>query len=217
MKYSAKAWEKAAPIYRAIIQHPFNQELMKGTLSHDKFIYYIEQDILFLNELSGCLALIASKIQPEHSNIFLNLAQNVSSFSQEIAEHYCIDTEQCKKNHKLSRATLSYSSYLWRTSAVDPVEVAVAAILSSYWVYYEGNVKLIQTTSADNPYLSWIERFTTAEFETEVNDILAIFDALAENTTEENRKKMLEAFCKSAMLEWHFWNDVYEAIIFEKV
>ncbi|MBX9585928.1 MAG: TenA family protein [Gammaproteobacteria bacterium] len=217
MKYSAKAWEKVAPIYKAVIQHPFNQELMKGTLSQEKFIYYIEQDILFLNELSGCLALIASKIQPEHSNTFLELAHSVSLDSEAISKQYRIDTEECKKNHKLSRATLSYTSYLWRTSAVDPVEVAVAAILPSYWVYYESNVNLSQSVSANNPYLSWIERFTTKEFDAEVKTVIAIFDALAENTTEENRKKMLEAFCKSAMLEWHFWNDVYEAIIFEKV
>ncbi len=217
MTHSAKAWEKVAPIHRAIIQHPFNQELMNGTLNHEKFIYYVEQDVLFLKELSGCLELIATKIQPEYSNLFIELARSVSLFVEEIIEKYSADCDCCDKENKLSRATLSYTSYLWRTAAVDPVEVAVAAILPSYWVYLETNLYLAKSLSPDNPYLSWIQTYISDDFAVEVKNVIAIFDALAENTTEEIRKKMLEAFCKSAMLEWHFWNDVYEAIVFEKV
>lgn len=217
MKYSDKAWEKAAPIYRAIIQHSFNQDLMKGTLSRDKFIYYIEQDILFLKELSGCLALVAAKIQPEFSNAFLELAQSVSLFREEIIEKYCPGDECCKKENKLSRATLSYTNYLWRASAVDPVEIAVASILSSYWIYNECCLNISKSVSLENPYCAWIQNFTSDEFAGEVKTLISIFNALAENTTEEIRKKMLEAFCKSAMLEWHFWNDVYEAIVFENI
>jgi thiaminase/transcriptional activator TenA len=217
MKHSTKAWEMAAPIYGAIIQHPVNQGLMTGTLSQDKFIYYIQQDSLFLKDFSSCLALIASKIQPEYASTFLQLAHFASAAAQEILKQYCANDDCSLEKNKLSRATLSYASYLLRLAAVEPVEIAVAAILPCYWVYRESGLIIAQGSPPNNPYASWIEKISSEEFGVQVKNLIAIFDVLAENTTEENRKKMLEAFCKSTMLEWHFWNDVYEAIVFDRI
>lgn len=217
MKHSQKAWEMATPIYGAIIQHPFNQEMMKGTLDSEKFIYYMEQDSLFLNDLSSCFALIASKIQPEYASAFLQLAHETKAAAQGITKRYCTPEQPGKHNRRLSRATLSFTSYLLRMAAVEPVELAVAAILPCFWVYHECMLLIAKNAAANNPYLPWIQQISSKEFGAQVNSVIAIFDALAEKTTDDNRQKMLEAFSKCTMLEWHFWNDVYEAIVFEPV
>ena len=113
----------AAPIYRAIIQHPFNQELMKGTLAQEKFIYYIEQDTLFLKDLSTCFKLIASKIRPEYSSTFLQYADTADKVSEEIVRRYFKEERDIENDGRLSRATLSYTSYLMRMAAVESVRV----------------------------------------------------------------------------------------------
>lgn len=214
MKHSTKAWDMAAPIFGAINQHPFNQELMKGTLTKQKFHYYIHQDSLFLRDLSSCFALIASKIQPEFVSTFLNSAQVAAEHSRGLIKTHCGEDKDAENHHKLSRATQSFTSYLLGVSAVEPVEVAVAAILPCFWVYRECALLIAKGSVADNPYANWIAFITGKEFGDQVNQMIAIFDTLAEKTTDEMRQKMLEAFSKCTMLEWHFWNDVYEAIVF---
>ncbi len=216
MKHSTKAWDMAAPIYGAINQHPFNQELMAGTLSRQKFHYYIHQDSLFLKDLSSCFALIASKIQPEFATTFLNEAQVAAEYSRSMVKTFCGQDEEALGDLKLSRATQSFSSYLLSVSAVEPVEVAVAAILPCFWVYRESGLLIAKGSVANNPYAGWIALISAKEFGEKVNNMIAIFDALAEKTTDEIRQKMLEAFSKCTMLEWHFWNDVYEAIVFDR-
>jgi thiaminase/transcriptional activator TenA len=214
MKHSSKAWDMAAPIYGAILQHPFNQDLMKGTLSSQKFRYYLEQDRLFLKDLSSCLALIASKIQPEYVCTFLQLAEASANASRNLLKQFSQDSNS-EQNGKLSRATQSFTSYLLSVSAVEPVEVAVAAVLPTYWVYSESGSEIAKGSAPNNPFANWIAFISGKELREQAQQSMAIFDALAEKTTDEIRQRMLEAFSKSTMMEWHFWNDVYEAIAFE--
>ena len=42
MKFTKRLWETIAPIYGAIISHPYNQELAAGTLPVEKFKFYIK-------------------------------------------------------------------------------------------------------------------------------------------------------------------------------
>ena len=55
MNLSQKAWNQTSHIYNSIIRHPFNQELMHGTLSREKFGYYIEQDSIYLKDFAKAL------------------------------------------------------------------------------------------------------------------------------------------------------------------
>jgi thiaminase len=57
LEFSMIAWNKINNVYQAIIQHPFNQELILGTLNPKKFNYYIEQD--YLLQISAILKSIS--------------------------------------------------------------------------------------------------------------------------------------------------------------
>lgn len=46
MSFSKTAWTAIMPIYKSIIEHPFNQELAQGTLAKEKFQFYMKQDSL---------------------------------------------------------------------------------------------------------------------------------------------------------------------------
>lgn len=61
LEFSQIAWNKIHDVYQAIIYHPFNQEMILGTLDQRKFNYYIEQDYLFLQSFAKSLALISSR------------------------------------------------------------------------------------------------------------------------------------------------------------
>ena len=42
--------EECAPIWTALHQHPFITELAEGTLPLDKFRFFLEQDVFYLEE-----------------------------------------------------------------------------------------------------------------------------------------------------------------------
>lgn len=52
MSFAQTVWNHNFPIYQAIINHPFNQELMTDQFDRKKFNLYIEQDRLYLQDFS---------------------------------------------------------------------------------------------------------------------------------------------------------------------
>ena len=60
MSFSESAWSAIDPIYQSILEHPFNQELAKGTLTKKRFQFYMKQDSLYLIDFARALAIAAS-------------------------------------------------------------------------------------------------------------------------------------------------------------
>ena len=116
---------------------------------------------------------------------------------------------------KVTPATISYTSYLLKACSLEPVEVGVAAVLPCFWVYWDVGLFIAQSSKSKNPYSKWIETYSGEEFAKSVKEAIHIFDSISKNTTQALKEKMLEAFYKSACLEWHFWNDAYHKVTFD--
>lgn len=209
MSFSKTVWNHTLPVYQAIIDHPFNQELMKGILERQKFNIYIEQDSLYLQDFSRCLALIASRIPLSYIRPFLRFSEMALIAEQEVVHQFFKDQDGYEEMGVLTSATLSYTSYLLKTCSLDRYEVAVAAVLPCFWIYREVGRHIAENTVYQNPYARWIETYASEDFSKGVDEAIRIFDALAAQASEEIQEKMKEAFYKSSVLEWHFWNDAY--------
>jgi thiaminase/transcriptional activator TenA len=216
-KLSDRAWEKAATIIQAIKSHPFNRELASGSLEGAKFAYYIEQDTLYLQDFAKSLALIAARVPVVLVRDFLSLSEGALIAEQEVVHGFFRDTFRFTETGNITPATLSYTSYLLQTSALACVEVAIAAVLPCFWVYREVGLSIAaSSTSLDqNPYARWIETYSGPEFAAAVQKAIAAFDTVALTASEATREAMLEAFYKSTVLEWHFWNDAYHQAVFD--
>jgi thiaminase/transcriptional activator TenA len=55
MKWSDKAWKAIEPIYEKTVTLPFIQELTNGTLDREKFIFYIQQDAMYLSDYGSVI------------------------------------------------------------------------------------------------------------------------------------------------------------------
>jgi thiaminase/transcriptional activator TenA len=55
-------------LLRDIVNHPFNVELMNGTLNIERFKFYIQQDALFLDDYIRTILTIASRIE-DHNDV----------------------------------------------------------------------------------------------------------------------------------------------------
>ncbi len=212
-----KASEKSFDIYQAIAAHPFNQELISGTLNRDKFAYYVEQDSLYLQDFSRCHALIAAKVPLKYARIFLKYADNTFVVEQEMVHEFFKKIFNFKETGLITPATISYTSYLLSVCALESVEVAVAAILPCFAIYRDVGLLIAKNSAANNPYARWIETYSGEDFGVAVNQAITIFNELADATNEATRQKMLTAYYKSACLEWHFWNDAYHLKRFDNL
>ena len=87
-KLSPLALKQSSKIIDAIQLHPFNTELAKGILERSIFNYYIEQDCLYLQDFSKCLAMIASKAPQKFVQQFLSFAEGALIAEQEVVHGF---------------------------------------------------------------------------------------------------------------------------------
>lgn len=216
-KLSEIALEKCNPIIMAINGHPFNQELANGSLSIEKFGYYIEQDTLYLRDFSRSLAAIASKAPLKFIKDFISFSEGALIAEQEVVHSFFRHKFNLQETGKITPATLSYTSYLLQKSSIAPVEIGIASILPCFWIYSIVGKSIIKNTDSDsyNPYKEWIETYSGKEFSDSVKVAINIFDEVALSASDEIQDLMIDAFYKSTVLEWHFWNDAYNRVAFD--
>lgn len=211
MKWSEQAWEKVKPIYDKILAMPFNQELSKGTLAKEKFIFYLAQDAYYLLEFGRTLSTISGRVQDaELVMAYAEFSMGAIFAERSLHESYFVEFG-LDSEVKPSPATLLYTNYILTQAAYASVEVAAAAVLPCFWIYKAvGDYIFAQQKGADNVYKRWIDMYAGIEFAAAVAQAIAITDALAEKASEETKQKMLHAFEMATRLEWMFWDSAYE-------
>lgn len=216
MKLSSKAWALSSPIIQKIKTHPFNLELGSGSLCRDRFAYYIEQDMNYLEHFSTCHTIIAARAPAPYKQTFFHYADE--EFIEEQAQVHAFFQQHLnlKQTKQTTPATFGYTNYLLRTVSREPFEIAVAAALPCFWIYKEVGLSIAQVSKSDNPYARWVESYTRPDFGNSTNEMISIFDEVSQRTTEQTREKMLTAFHTSATWEWHFWNDAYQQTVFNR-
>lgn len=216
MKWSEQTWNTIEECYQSILDMPFIKELSDGSLPQEKFRFYMAQDSLYLEHFGRTLSLIAAKI-PDLQDVltFMRFAENAIVVENALHESYFKDFGVNDKGI-LQPACHHYIHFLRSTAALESVEIAVAAVLPCFWIYREvGNYIYHTQNTIDNPYEKWIATYAGEEFSAAVDQAIAIGDKIAENSTDETRKRMTEAFITASRMEYHFWEAAYELKIWK--
>lgn len=211
MKWTEHTWQQAEEIFNRIIIHPFNQELMNGTLTQDRFQFYIQQDAIYLGDFSKALSLIAARcFNNPYTLDFIRFAEG--AVVVEKALHYgYIKQFEIKEDLEISPTCQNYSQYLLTKASLDQVEIAMAAVLPCFWIYKKvGDHLYANQTAINNPYQEWIDTYAGEEFSLLVNKAIDICDDVASHCSEQQRAQMTAAFVKASKLEWMFWDSAYQ-------
>lgn len=211
MKWTESAWEHITPLYDKIIQMPFNQELMKGTLELEKFKFYMAQDAYYLGEFGKALSMISSRMKStEHVLAFSQFASGAIVVERALHEGY-FKTLGLPENVQPSPSCLLYTNFLLNQAAYGNIETAVAAVLPCFWIYKKVGdfIYSQQKNIPENPYKDWIDTYSGEEFAKSVHLALEITDELAESTSNSAQQEMLAAFEMASKLEWMFWDSAY--------
>ncbi len=206
MKWSEEVWKEVEGIYYDILELPFVKELTAGTLSRERFLFYIRQDAYYIENYSKVLAHIASRLpKKEWREDFLKFA--LEGILVENAMHSSF-ADICSCEIHPSPTCLLYCSYE-SSKGLEPVEIETAAVLPCFWIYMLVGNEIQKRSKTYNPYAKWIETYADESFANSTARAIAICNQLASNTTEEIRLKMTEAFVKASKMEWMFWDSAY--------
>ncbi len=212
MRFADQLWQSTLPVYDEILRHPFIEELTKGSLSRERFVFYMKQDALYLQDFSRALALTGSRLPDlDAAQSFMGFAHGVFSVERQLHETYFRDYG-VSLNVDRAPACFAYTQFLLATATTETHNVAAAALLPCFWIYREVGNTIVSRAAEDlqsNPYARWIETYSGEGFDESVRRAIDIVEALGQGASSDEKQSMQQAFEKSARLEWMFWDSAY--------
>ena len=213
MSFSKDAWSAVAPLYQAIIDHPFNAELADGTLSMERFRHYMLQDGVYLIAYSRALSVAAARAgdtadmaafaENAHGALVVERALHENYFDKfDISPAEVLATEP-------SPTALGYNNFLIATAYHAPYEVAVAAILPCFQVYWEVGNDINRRAGGNNQFRAWIDTYVDEAYGAAVERAIGIADRIAGEASPAVLDQMHAAFRRGVQLEWMFWDAAY--------
>lgn len=203
--FTDELWEEIAPIKKAIYQGQFVRGLGDGSLSQDKFNYYMVQDALYLAAYAKALAGLATFAHdPDDLVFWAEASANSIKVERELhASH--VDVMAAATPSPTCRA---YSDFLAAQLASGEYGIAVAAVLPCFWIYQVVGTELLDTAGdlEKHPYGDWIGMYANPVFAEETKIVRGIVDRVAEGVVELQRQRMRDAFVQASRYEWMFWD-----------
>lgn len=203
--FTDELWEEIAPIKKAIDQGQFVRGLGDGSLSQDKFNYYMVQDALYLAAYAKVLAGLATFAHdPDDLVFWAEASANSIKVERELhASH--VDVMAAAMPSPTCRA---YSDFLAAQLASGEYGIVAAAVLPCFWIYQVVGTELLDTAGdlEKHPYGDWIGMYANPVFAQETKIVRGIVDRAAEGVLELQRQRMRDAFVQASRYEWMFWD-----------
>jgi thiaminase/transcriptional activator TenA len=213
MSFSNDAWQRIEGLYGAILELPFNRELAAGTLSRERFTFYLLQDAYYLRYFGRALAVTAARAPDDDALIqFAGSAREAVVVERALHEgffkEYGISAAEAAAAEP-SPTAAHYTHYLLALAHNAPYEVSVGALLPCFWIYWEAGKHLLRIAAPSNPYQDWIDTYADEAFADGVRKVIAIGDQVATTASPDIRDQMSQAFVRASQLEWMFWDSAY--------
>ncbi|HXF05679.1 MAG TPA: thiaminase II [Blastocatellia bacterium] len=213
VRFTDRLWSEIAPIFEAILAHPFIAGLTSGQLERDRFLFYVVQDALYLREFARALSVAAAKAPREDWIILLNdHAAGALRVERALHEGFFREiglTEETVASTPMAPTNVAYTSYLLAVAYGRPFPEVMAALLPCYWIYWEVGKALAARGSPDPLYQRWIETYAAEQFGALVRAVLDVTDELAQAASPATQQAMRRHFITAARYEWMFWEMGY--------
>jgi thiaminase/transcriptional activator TenA len=211
--FSKQAWNETKGLYQRILDLPFNRELADGTLSQDRFQFYMIQDALYLAEYARALSAASARAPDmEEMRFFAKSAETVVVVERALHggffEKFGVDPADAA-NAEPSPSCFTYTNFLLATALRGGYAELVAAVLPCFWIYWEVGKHIAGIAAPNNTYQAWIDTYAGDEFGDAVKTAISITDRAAETASKTETDAMMQAYKRCAQLEWMFWDSAY--------
>jgi thiaminase/transcriptional activator TenA len=213
MTFTEELWQSIAPIYAAILRHPFVRGLTDGSLAREAFQSYVIQDAHYLRDFARALSIAAARAPREDWIIMLN-EHSAGALRVERSLHETFFREFGLSEKDVAAVpyaptNLAYTNYLLAVAYGAPFHEGLAALLPCYWIYWEVGKELERAGSRDPLFSRWIATYASEEFGSVVRAVLEATNQTAAGLTDEQRAVMRRHFVTTSRYEWMFWDMGY--------
>lgn len=164
----------------ACLETPFVQGIGDGSLSRQRFAYYVGQDAFFLEAFARAYSIAAAKAPDwEGFNIFHTLAAGVLE-ELNLHQSYAADWGVNIQTVVPGAATRRYTDFLLATAWSQSVGVTTAAMLPCMRLYAALGKELAQDGIPDHDYRNWIETYGGGEFDQLAQQLAELGDRYAD-------------------------------------
>lgn len=196
------------------VQHPFVQQLGRGTLPKESFKHYLQQDYLYLIHYARAFALAVFKSenpqQMRASMPSLNaLVEDEITLHIEYCQSWGLD-EQAILALPEGVATIAYTRYLIDAGMQGDLADLYAALIPcalgyahvGQWLMKDGNAEL-----SNNPYANWIEAYAGEDYQKSAMASTAFFDTLIKDIDIDSPRgqRIQQHFSTATRMEIAFW------------
>ena len=211
--FTSALWASIAPIYDAILKHPFLRGLTDGSLPREAFQFYVVQDAHYLRDFARALAVTAARAPKEDWIIMLNdHAAGALRVERSLHETFFRElglSEAAVAATPYAPTNLAYTSYLLGVAYGRPFHEALAALLPCYWIYWEVGKELERAGSRDPLFARWIGTYAAEDYASVVRAVLEATNTVAAGLPPDDREAMRRHFVTTSRYEWMFWDMGY--------
>lgn len=211
-KFTDRLFENVQPIWEKNHNHPFVQELGKGSLDREKFVHYMKQDYVYLIDYAKLFAVGAMKAQNlETMDRFAGILHETLHFEMELHRQFAAEFGITREELEATKPTpvnLAYTTYMLNVAQNGSLAEVVACLLPCAWDYWEIGKLLRQQYGEQlhtNPYAKWIETYDSDEFAEGAKWLIQLMDELADGKPERELAKLEEHFQITSKYEYLFW------------
>jgi thiaminase/transcriptional activator TenA len=208
--FTGELWQSIEYIYSEILTHPFLRGLTDGSLTEERFRFYVLQDALYLREYARALSLTGVRSPDENALVMFNEpSAGAITVERSLHEGFLKDlgiTQEEAQATDMSPTTLAYTSFLLKTATLGDYPEVLGAVLPCYWVYWEVGKSLLESASPNPMYQKWIDTYGGEEFGALVEAVLDLTDRVCEDLTSFQKARIREAFITTNRYEWMFWD-----------
>ena len=213
---SYRLHDAAAPIWENCLKHPFVTGIGDGTLSVEKFRYFMLQDYLYLFDYARVFAL--GVVKARDPRLMRTFAANVDAIlggEMEIHRTYMARlgiTEEQVFAVKPALDNLSYTNYMLSVASTGGPAEIVASILACSWSYAEiGQALAGIPGAAEHPfYGEWIRGYASDSYAATNQSLIELMDALAAGASGEQLARLTDIFVNCSRYELGFWDMSWE-------
>lgn len=213
--FSASLRRMADDLWREIHDHPFVQGLGDGSLSQERYAFYLGQDYAYLVDYARAMALGAAHADDLEGLCFF-AEQAHLTLTQEMALHRRVAaaydlTEADLLAVERHPVSVAYGEHLIGTARRGREADLIAALLPCALGYVEIASRLAARGLPDVPaYRAWIDTYTSEGMVAMADWLVRRLDRAAEAADEATNTCFLDLYRTSVRMELAFFTTAWE-------
>lgn len=213
-KFTSRLRRRGDKIWRAIHGHAFLAEIHAGSLSMERFTYFIRQDYLYLLDFAQVLCMGGAK-SPDLATLDIFARHALTAVEVERSFHASFGRSLGFSRKRLDATvkgpvTQAYIHHLQTVARGGGLGELVAAVLPCYWIYGEVGKRLYKGRPREPKiYREWIELYASEEFWRPVREQIRLMDELGASASADEKRVMTAHFLLSSRYEYLFWDQAY--------